>query len=1033
MNVSALFIRRPVMTTLVMLAIFIGGVISYRLLAVNDLPKVDFPTITISASLPGASPETMASSVATPLEKQLSTIAGIDSMTSTSTLGSTSIVLQFSLDRDIDAAAQDVQAAISLSARDLPNDMPSPPAFTKNNPADSPILFIALSSKVLPLSDVDEFAETMIAQRLSMVNGVAQVQVYGAQKYAVRVKLDPQELAARQIGINEVSTAIQSANVNLPTGSLDGQHKAYTLQANGQLQKASEFRKLIVAWRNGTPIRLQDIGEVFDSVENDKTATWYRDSRAIMLAIQRQPGTNTIEVVDSIKRLLPTFKEQLPASVDMNIRYDRSESIRASVDDVKFTFVITICLVVLVIFLFLRNITATIIPAMALILSVVGTFIAMYLLNFTIDNLSLMALTLSTGFVVDDAIVMIENIVRHIERGEKPKEAAFKGSAEIGFTILSMTISLVAVFIPVLFMSGMIGRLLHEFAITISVAILVSGFVSLTQTPMLCSRFLRAHTGERHGVLYNMLEGVFNSMLWLYRVTLTPVMHHRFLTVLLFIPLIGGMVFFFKGLPKSFLPNDDTGQVMIMTEAAQGTSFDEMKRLQGQLADIVIKHPSIRGFMSTVGGRSTTNQGRLFVQMKPREERPGNMTIEQFIQEIRPMLGQVPGIKAFPQNRPSISIGPTAKSQYQYTIQSPSTEDLYKYAPILEKRFRDLPGFQDVSTDLLITNPQVNIDIDRDKVSMLGLTVGQIEEALYGCFGARQISTIYTPNNQYRVILELKDEFQRNPDSLALVNLRSSTGKLVPLNTVASIKTDVGPMSVTHLGQLPSVTVSFNLTPGTSLETVKTDVERVAREELPDSVSGSFQGTMQMYASSSGGMGLLVLGAILVIYIVLGILYESYIHPITILSGLPSAGVGALATLWLFNMDLNLFSIVGVIMLVGIVKKNAIMMVDFAIEAQAQHALSAFDAIHNACLTRFRPIMMTTMAALMGTMPIALGVGAGSESRRPLGMAVVGGLLVSQLLTLYITPVVYLYMESLRHRVARKKTSEDAVDIVPTQ
>lgn len=1034
MGVSDLFIRRPVMTTLVMLAILLLGIQGYRALPVSDLPNVDFPTLSVTASLPGASPETMASSVATPLERQFSTIAGLESMNSTNSLGLTQITLQFALERDIDAAAQDVQSAISLAQRDLPRDMPTPPYYRKVNPADQPIIYLALSSSVLPLSTVDEYAETTIAQRISMVSGVAQVQVYGAQKYAVRAMIDPQTLASRQIGIDEVNAAIQAGNVNLPVGDLQGDRKAFTLQATGQLMSAASYAPLIVAWRNGSPVRLGDLGTIIDSVENDKVAAWYNNVRGIVLAIQRQPGTNTIAVVDAIKTLLPQFRAQVPAAIDMDILYDRSQSIRESVDDVKFTLMLTVCLVVLVIFLFLRNIRATIIPALALILSVVGTFAAMYLFDFSIDNLSLMALTLSVGFVVDDAIVMIENIVRHMEHGEGTMEAAHNGSREIGFTIISMTISLVAVFIPVLFMGGIVGRLLKEFAITISMAILISGFVSLTQTPMLCSRFLKPIHKTRHGFFYNVLESVFNGMLGVYDWSLKRVVRHRLLTILTLIPLLILTVHLFRVIPKGFLPSEDLGQVMAMTEAAQGISFDDMKRHQQTVAAIVAQDPNVDGFMSSVGAggpSGTSNAGRMFIRLKPREERLG---IDDFIKQLRPKVSQIPGMRVFLQNRPSIAIGgQTTKSLYQYTLQGTDLQELYRCAPQLEERMRALPGLIDVTSDLLITNPEVDIEIDRDKASALGVTARQIEDALYTAYGSRQISTIYAPNNQYRVILELLPEYQMDPSALSMLYVRASTGKLVPLNTVADVRRGIGPLTVTHLGQLPSVTISFNLEPGTSIGQAVQEVEKIAREVIPATVTGTFQGTAQAFQSSMRGMNVLLLAAVLVIYMVLGILYESFIHPLTILSGLPAAGVGALLTLKLFGMELNIFSIVGVIMLVGIVKKNAIMMVDFAIEAQRTQNLPPAEAIYQACLVRFRPIMMTTMAAIMGTLPIALGVGAGSESRRPLGMAVVGGLVVSQVLTLYITPVFYTYMESLRKLIRRHPPETESPSALPEQ
>ncbi len=1033
MNLSAIFIKRPVMTTLVMVAILFFGLMGYRTLPISDLPNVDFPTLQITGTLPGASAETMASAVSMPLEKQFATIAGLTQMTSTSTLSQSLITLQFDPTRDMDGASLDVQAAITAASKQLPPQMTMPPTFAKVNPASQPVIYLAVSSDSLPLHRVDYFAETLIAQRISRISGVAQVQVNGSQAYAVRVQVNPQRLATYGLGINDVMSAVMSANQNQPTGTLWGKHQAFTIQSNGQLLDAEAYKPVIVAYQNNAPIRLSNLGRVIDSVQNDKSGGEFNGKPAVILAVLKQPGANTIQVVDSIQKLLPTFKSITPESVHLDVLYDQSQTIRESVQDVQFTLLLTVALVVMVIFVFLGNLSATVIPSMALPISVVGTFAAMKLLGFSLDNLSLMALSLSVGFVVDDAIVMLENIVRHVELGETPMEAALNGSREIGFTILSMTLSLVAVFIPVLLLPGIVGRLFNEFAVTISIAILISGFISISLTPMLCSRFLKAEKKEKQGPLVRAAESVFQRGLALYDWSLSIALSNKPSVMVIFTMMFIATAYLFVVIPKGFMPTEDTSQIVCMTEAEQGTSYDAMVRLHKSLTEIIAKDANVSSYMSSLGvGNGSPNialnQGRILIVLKPKDVR--KKSIHDVIGELSAKLATVPGINSFLQNPPTVTIGgQVTKSLYQFTLSSPNREELYKASKTLLEKVKELPGVADVASDMQVDNPEIHLTVNRDKCSGLGLTMQQVEDALSSAYATRQISTMYTPSNQYWVIIEVMPRFYRDPAVLKQLFLRSSTGKLVPLDTIAQIETGVGPLLVNHLGQFSSVTLSFNLKQGTSLGDAVSAIKQIAAQVVPKSVTTAFQGTAAAFEDSFANLWVLLLIAILVIYIVLGILYESFVHPITILSGLPSAGLGALIVLMVTHHDLDIYGFLGLIMLIGIVKKNAIMMIDFALDAEREHGKPPEQAIYEACLTRFRPIMMTTMAALMGAVPIAVGLGAGSESRQPLGLTVVGGLLVSQVVTLYITPVFYIYLDRLQTRLTRSHETPRATPV----
>jgi HAE1 family hydrophobic/amphiphilic exporter-1 len=1032
MTLSELCIRRPVMTTLMTASIIAFGVFGFRLLPVSALPKVDFPTIAVTATLPGASADTMAASVAGPIERQLSTIAGISSMSSSSSQGLTVITIQFDLNRNIDGAALDVQTALTIAQRRLPIEMTIPPSFRKVNPADFPVLFVTLASTTLPLSAVNEYGDITVGQALSQLPGVAQVTIFGAQKFAIRVQADPEAAAARGLSLEDIRAAVSRANSSTPVGTLNGPKQDISLVASGQMDKAADYRHIVVAWRNGSPVKLDEVARIYDSVENDKIATWLNDRRAIVLAIQKQPDANTVAVVDGVRAKLPSLRAQIPPSVVMEVLLDRSVSIRQSVSDVEETLLIAVTLVILVIFLFLRSASATFIPALAVPISLLGTCAVMYMLDYSINNMTLLALTLSVGFVVDDAIVMLENIVRHIEHGMKPYEAALKGAREIGFTIISITFSLIAVFIPVLLMGGIVGRVFREFAVTIAVAIVVSGFVSLTLTPMLCARVLKAHDETRRpNIVLRVFERVFDSWLRAYEWALDRVLARKAMMLVVTFATLAGTVALYVIVPKGFFPQEDTGFLFGTTEAATDTSFEAMKDRQGALVAILRTDPAVDYINSTVGAggpNATVNNGRLFVALKDRKERDAAPVV---IARLRQKATLVPGMQAFFQSVQNLNIGGRpSKSQYQYTLQSGDTESLYRLAPEMRDRIAQVPGLLDVTTDLYIKNPQMTVDIDREKAAVYGITVDQVRNQLYNAYGARQVGTIYMPSNDYQIILEAQPQFRVDPSDLSKLYMKTANNQTIPLDAVAKLVPTVGPLLINHQGQQPAVTISFNLAPNYSLGYAVDQITSIEQNSnLPATIATGFAGTAQVFQDSLRGQGVLILAAVFAAFVILGILYESFIHPITIISGLPSAGIGAILTLMLFNMELSVIAMIGIVMLVGIVKKNAIMMVDFALERR-RVGLSAEHAIREAALLRFRPIMMTTFAAIFGTLPIAIGAGAGAELRQPLGIAVVGGLCVSQLLTLFITPVIYIYLDRIDRRLKRRLEPQAEIENV---
>ncbi|HEY6979567.1 multidrug efflux RND transporter permease subunit [Reyranella sp.] len=1025
MNISETYIKRPIATSLMMLGLLVFGAATYDLLPVSALPNVDFPTITVSATLPGASPETMASSVATPLEQQFAAIPGLASMNSTSGLGTTSITLQFELDRKIDGAATDVQTAINAASGLLPKDLPNPPTYRKVNPADRAVLIYALYSDDLPMYKVDNYAFVILAQKLSAVSGVSQVYVAGQQDYAVRVQANPAALASRGISLEDVRTAITNSTLNQAKGNLENEHLSLMLDTNDQLFDAAAYRNIIVAYRNGAAVKLQDIGDVIDGTRSPRTGAWYNGKRAELLLIYRQPGANTVEIVNRIKAIMPRLLASIPQTVHVDLMSDRSQSIRDSVFDVQLTLLVTVALVVLVIFLFLRHMWATIIPSVTVPLALVGTFGVMYVCGYSIDNLSLMALTIAVGFVVDDAIVMIENIVRYIEEGERPFDAAMKGAGQIGFTIVSITFSLIAVFIPLLFMGGIVGRLFREFAVVVTVAVCMSAFVSLTLTPVMCAQFLKREAHHRRSRLNQACENAFEAVVRYYDRGLRWVFRHQFLTLMSTIALIFVTGYLYVTIPKGFFPEQDTGFIFGQAEARQDISFYAMADIQNQLAAIIKQEPGVSGvvgFVGSTGGNSAENTARMFIQLKPFDERRG-LSAQRIIQRLRPKVAKVPGVKFFMQAGQDINVGGRlAKTEYQYTITSTDSEELNHWAPIIEQHMAKMPELQDVASDQQIASPHVAIDIDRDTASRLGLSLAQIDQTLYDAFGQRQVATIYTSSTQYKVVLEVQPEFQSDPTALSRIYVPGNGGVQVPLSTVARFVNRIAPLTISHQGQFPAVTLSFNLAPGVALGQAVEKIKDMQTElKTPITLDGSFQGTAQAFQSSLASTPLLIAAAILAVYIVLGMLYESYVHPITILSALPSAGVGALLALMLFRYDLSVIALIGIILLIGIVKKNAIMMIDFALEAEREQGKSPLEAIHEACLLRFRPIMMTTFAAIGGGLPIAIGQGAGSELRRPLGIAIVGGLLVSQWLTLYTTPVIYLYFDRFAHWLSGKR------------